>query len=1220
MSLTITIPGAVNVTTGAMAPAVLTIGVGVPGAAGPAGPAGPGVPAGGTAGQFLQKIDGVNYNTDWVTLNLGAYAPLASPVFTGDPRGPTAALGDNDTSLATTAFVQQELLSGTANAKNLEVYVRNQTGSTIPAGSIVYINGATGNRPTITLAQANNDANSAQTFGFTKASIANNGFGFVIVRGECEALDTSSLTEGVQLYLSPTTPGAWTTTKPSAPQHLVYVGICVRAHPTQGVILVAVQNGYELPELHDVSITSVANNDLLAYESSSTLWKNKSFGTLGLLTSSSLTGYATQSFVAANYAPIAAGLPVSGTVGQVLTKNSGTNYDASWATLVPGDRYLTTSSTSNTIGTGSKTFTVGTGLSYSSQQDVVISFDATNHMHALVTSYNSGTGALVVNVQSVTGSGTYTAWTINVGGTTPLQSVEWGEILGTLGDQSDLASALNGKLESTTAASTYAALAGATFTGEVITPASTTSNAGLTITPGVAPTSPSDGEIWATTNDLQVRLNGVTETLAEQSWVTAGFYPLTGNPSGFLTSAALTPYALLSGATFTGLVTTPAATTTTAGLNVPHGAAPTTPINGDVWTTTSGLFARINAGTQQFAPLGSNNTFSNASSTYGSSTATGTINVASGATISGSTKTVNIGTGGVSGSTTTITIGSSNGGTTTFNGTLNAGGNVSLGTFTGATSVSVANGATTTGLTKTVNIGTGGLAGSTSNITIGSTTGTSTTTLQGATNITGNLTTTGTTTEIANSTAAQQINIGSGGTISGATKTISIGNSGSSGSTTSVNIANSIGAPSGAATINIGVTGGPPTTTTNLGGTVNASTASVDTNSTVVATTAFVVGQAGSATPLVDGTAAVGTSLRYARADHVHPTDTSRAATASPTFTGTPLSTTAAVDTNTTQIATTAFVVAQAASATPLADGTAAVGTSLRYARADHVHPTDTSRAALNSPAFTGTPSLPTGTTAVTQTAGNNTTAVATTAFVTAAVPAIATVAQVYASTSSTTATPPLLAPLAFNSGGYFPRMNFANTTSGTGASVGGADHRFEIIGPNVSTAGFAQITSEHQQLWSAGTTFTILQFSKPVWLSFRMCNFSATYDGDAQTEIKAFIGNAVTGGIDPTAAAVGIYKAGGAGSFINLMVHDGTTLTKVATTTTFSTTVVDVAIYSNNGTVNLYLNGVLAATTTAGPTGTSNTTRVIASVKATATAAVRQLMEIANIKVFAPQ
>jgi hypothetical protein len=316
--------------------------VGVPGQQGPAGPQGPqgepgeGVPVGGTAGQFLTKIDGTNYNTDWTTLNLSAYltdapsdgsqyarqsgawevvsippdyitsvavgtplsvnsgelnidlsayaqqtwvldqgfAPLASPAFYGNPTAPTPTFGDNDTSISTTAFVQAALAGGTAVAKNLEVYVRNQTGSTVPAGSIVYISGATGNRPLITLAQANNDANSAQTMGFTKTAIANNGFGYVIVRGELENIDTSGLTEGVQLYLSPTTAGTWTTTKPSAPQHLVYVGIVVRAHPTQGVILVAVQNGYELPELHDVKITSPTNGQVLKYDSAQSLWVN----------------------------------------------------------------------------------------------------------------------------------------------------------------------------------------------------------------------------------------------------------------------------------------------------------------------------------------------------------------------------------------------------------------------------------------------------------------------------------------------------------------------------------------------------------------------------------------------------------------------------------------------------------------------------------------------------------------------------------------------------------------------------------------------------------------------------------------------------------------------------------------------------------------------------------------------------------------------------------
>lgn len=125
-----------------------------------------------------------------------------------------------------------------------------------------------------------------------------------------------------------------------------------------------------------------------------------------------------------------------------------------------------------------------------------------------------------------------------------------------------------------------------------------------------------------------------------------------------------------------------------------------------------------------------------------------------------------------------------------------------------------------------------------------------------------------------------------------------------------------------------------------LSGNPTAPTQATNDNSTKIATTAFVLGQANSTagTIAMNGSQAAGTSNLYARADHVHPTDTSLAPKASPTFTGTPLSTTAAVDTNTTQIATTAFVLGQAASATPSALGSAAAGSSTRYARADHVH------------------------------------------------------------------------------------------------------------------------------------------------------------------------------------------------------------------------------------------------------------------------------------------
>jgi hypothetical protein len=92
------------------------------------------------------------------------------------------------------------------------------------------------------------------------------------------------------------------------------------------------------------------------------------------------------------------------------------DFDGYALTSQVGDRYLTSSTTSLLIGNGAKTLTVGTGLAYSPTQDVTIAYDGSNHMHASVTSYNSATGVLVVDVQQHTGSGTYAVWTVNVGG------------------------------------------------------------------------------------------------------------------------------------------------------------------------------------------------------------------------------------------------------------------------------------------------------------------------------------------------------------------------------------------------------------------------------------------------------------------------------------------------------------------------------------------------------------------------------------------------------------------------------------------------------------------------------------------------------------------------------------------------------------------------------------------------------------------------------------
>jgi len=150
----------------------------------------------------------------------------------------------------------------------------NATGSTMTSGQVVYITGASGQRPTVALAQGNAEATSTKVIGIVTETIANNAQGFVTTAGLVRGVNTSAFAEGAVLWLSASTPGAITSTRPTAPNHAVLVGYCVRSHATDGIIYVMVQNGYELDELHDVLITNVANNNMLRYNSAASVWEN----------------------------------------------------------------------------------------------------------------------------------------------------------------------------------------------------------------------------------------------------------------------------------------------------------------------------------------------------------------------------------------------------------------------------------------------------------------------------------------------------------------------------------------------------------------------------------------------------------------------------------------------------------------------------------------------------------------------------------------------------------------------------------------------------------------------------------------------------------------------------------------------------------------------------------------------------------------------------------
>ena len=219
-------------------------------------------------GSIWQKID----NTDAVTSVNGLTGTV---VLTAANVGAVGTIASADGSIVvTTVGTAVDLsVSTTSPASVLLEQVRNTTGATLTKGTAVYISGATGQIPTVSKALANSDATSAQTLGLITSNLANNANGFVTIIGLVTNLNTSAYTDGQQLYLSPTVAGTLTATKPYAPEHLVYMAVVAHAHPTQGKLIVKVQNGYELDELHNVSAQSPTTGQTIVYNSVTSLWE-----------------------------------------------------------------------------------------------------------------------------------------------------------------------------------------------------------------------------------------------------------------------------------------------------------------------------------------------------------------------------------------------------------------------------------------------------------------------------------------------------------------------------------------------------------------------------------------------------------------------------------------------------------------------------------------------------------------------------------------------------------------------------------------------------------------------------------------------------------------------------------------------------------------------------------------------------------------------------------
>jgi hypothetical protein len=198
------------------------------------------VPTGGTVGQILAKVDDTNYNTEWI-----------------------------DNAAESTLYL-----------------VRNNTGATIPKGTLVAAAGAEpSGRIDVSPYQTTGQQDSElRVMGVAIQNIANGVNGTVMSFGTLTGIDTRGTSvspiavgdetwaEGDILYAHPTVPGKLTKVRP---QHDLAIAFITVRHASTGQIAVRIIPGNNhLEWLHDVEMTLPSEDEILRYNSSASVWVN----------------------------------------------------------------------------------------------------------------------------------------------------------------------------------------------------------------------------------------------------------------------------------------------------------------------------------------------------------------------------------------------------------------------------------------------------------------------------------------------------------------------------------------------------------------------------------------------------------------------------------------------------------------------------------------------------------------------------------------------------------------------------------------------------------------------------------------------------------------------------------------------------------------------------------------------------------------------------------
>jgi hypothetical protein len=354
--------------------------------------------AGLVVGSANLTFDGTKLSTNTQGIsNYGDYTAISTPSYSEGRMW-------YDTTAKALAYYNDVSSAVVHIGQDIQVKVINNTGSSIPNGSPVYVTGTSSGQtyPNIALAKAD-VASTAAVIGLTNGAIANGAIGYVTSSGGIDNVNTGTFTVGQVLYLSPFSAGQLQNTVP-ATGLIVQVGLVTYVNSSTGKIYVKQTQPLNLATTQGgTGLTSYTAGDM-TYYASGTAFTKLGIGTAGqILTSSgtapqwsTLTGVAVTTFSAGTtgFTPSSATSGAVTLAGTLITSNGGTGLSSYTA----GDLlYYATGSVLSKLGIGTSNYVLtssGTAPQYVAQSTLSVG-TATNVAGGTTGAihYQSGAGA-----------------------------------------------------------------------------------------------------------------------------------------------------------------------------------------------------------------------------------------------------------------------------------------------------------------------------------------------------------------------------------------------------------------------------------------------------------------------------------------------------------------------------------------------------------------------------------------------------------------------------------------------------------------------------------------------------------------------------------------------------------------------------------------------------------------------------------------------------------